>query len=144
MTDKPYCVRVLFDTDLILHALLGEHVPPHPVLTALDLARQGRIYAYVCAGSLLMIHEELDRVKTPPAARQRLQELLACVHVAPVDGQVLDMAMALDGVPFEAALTMATAADSGLDLVVTLAPEEYPEGEAVALDRFLDRFLAGV
>ncbi len=125
-------LRILLDAGVVLGAVGSTVIGAAPAL--LELARQGRIRAFVGAGALAIAYEELAREEGHATARARLRELRCHVDVATVDAAVVDEALALDWPDLEPALSQATARRAGVDLILSLAPDDFLADSPLTMD----------
>jgi predicted nucleic acid-binding protein len=118
-------IRILFDTNVILDRLLARE----PFATeARDLWRaceDGRCVGYVAAiGLTTAWYIGRKQVGAAPA-RQQLIDLLTILRVAPVDGPVLETALAGPIADFEDGVQLAAAVATGLDVIVTRNGDDF-------------------
>jgi hypothetical protein len=128
--DEP--LRILLDAGVVLGAVGSALCGDAPTL--LELARRGRIHAFVGAGALAIAYDELAREEGHAVATQRLRELRAHVDVATVDAAVVDDALGMDWPDLEPALTQATARRAGLDLILSLTPDDFLAASPPTID----------
>ncbi|MDQ2786236.1 MAG: PIN domain-containing protein [Chloroflexota bacterium] len=118
-------MKVLLDTNILLDFVLLRQ-PFASDATALWVANeQNRYEAYVSGitpvNLVYVARKEIGKVR----ARQAVAEILAALHVAPIDAAVLQAAHALHWSDYEDAVQHASATASGVEAIVTRNLNHY-------------------
>jgi predicted nucleic acid-binding protein len=100
---------ILLAPDVVLDVLLARAPHAEAAARLLDRAVRGEIEALVAADTVALAWRVADQVADATAARGVVEQLLALVPVAPLDGSVLLAALASPLADPEAALLVATA-----------------------------------
>jgi predicted nucleic acid-binding protein len=125
--------RALFDVNVILDVLQRREPFYEDSAAALAAAETGRLVGLVAAHSVTTLFYLLARYGSPDTARVHTLDLLSVLAVAPVDGHVLEQALALPYRDLEDALQMAAARQAGADYLVTRDRAGYAAGPLPAL-----------
>jgi predicted nucleic acid-binding protein len=112
-------LNILFDTNIILDALLDRDPFGQNAVILLDAAERSVINGFLCADSVTTLYYLMEKVKTKAFARQKIKLLLDLFEVAPVNRAVLDEALVLDFSDFEDAVMHQAAAGVNADGIVT-------------------------
>jgi len=112
-------MKVLFDTNVILDALLEREPFVTPAVLLLAKVEMGDLQGYLCATSITTIFYLAARVKGRSTATQMIESLLRLFEVAPVNRFVLEEALQGESSDFEDAVLYASAELVGVDAVVT-------------------------
>ncbi len=112
-------MRVVFDTNVALDAMLLRREFAGPALRLLDLAARGRVVGLLCATSVTTIHYIGAQSIGSAPTRKRLEELLSFLEVAPVDRKVLASAFGAGFRDFEDAVVHESGRHAGAEAVVT-------------------------
>jgi hypothetical protein len=91
-------------------------------------AETGRLVGLVAAQSVTTLFYLLAKSGSPDTARVNIIELLSVLEVAPIDGHVLEQALALPYRDLEDAVQMAAARQAGADYLVTRNRAGYAAG----------------
>ncbi|MGC1307949.1 MAG: PIN domain-containing protein [Phormidesmis sp.] len=113
-------MRVLFDTNVLLDALLARESFVSDATFLLEAVELGQIKGFMSATTVTDVHYLVGRqTKSADAAVSAVTRLLALMEVCPVNREVLEQAVALKLSDFEDAVQVACAIASGLDLITT-------------------------
>jgi predicted nucleic acid-binding protein len=112
-------LNILFDTNIILDALLDRDPFGQNAVILLDAAEQSVINGFLCADSVTTLYYLMEKVKTKAFARQKIKLLFDLFEVAPVNRAVLDEALVLDFSDFEDAVVHQSAVGVNADGIVT-------------------------
>jgi predicted nucleic acid-binding protein len=111
--------RVLLDVNVVLDVLQRRQPFYDDSAAVLAAAETGRLTGLVAAHSVTTLSYLLAKYGSPDAARVHTLDLLSVLAVAPVDGHVLEQALALPYRDLEDAVQMAAARQAGADYLVT-------------------------
>ena len=126
-------VEALLDLNVILD-VMQHRVPFYDDSAAvLAAAETGRLKGLVAAHGVTTLFYLLAKYGSPEQARVSTLELLNVLTVAPVDGHVIEQALALPYCDLEDALQMAAARQTGADYLVTRDRAGYAAGPLPAL-----------
>lgn len=118
-------MRVLLDTNVVLDLFL-DRAPFADDTAALWLAHeQQRIDAYVAAITPINLFYIARKLRDERTARQAVVELLAALHVCPIDQGVLNSALSLPFRDYEDAVQHAAASSAGLEAIITRNEKDY-------------------
>jgi predicted nucleic acid-binding protein len=113
-------VRVLFDTNVLLDALLARKPFVADAAFLLNAVESRRIAGFISATTLTDIHYLVRRqTKSAETAMITITHLLALMEVCIVDRQVLEQAVSLKLADFEDAVQVACAISTGLEAIAT-------------------------
>lgn len=117
--------RVLVDSDVILDLLLARQ-PFFPAATRLFTAFQsGRLEGHVSSLAFSNLFYILRKQVPAPEVIAILHKLRMITHVAPVDGKIIDLALASTFHDFEDAVQYFAAAELELEAIVTRNRRDY-------------------
>ena len=125
--------RALLDINVILDVLARRQPFYDDSAAVLAAAETGRLTALVAAHSVTTLFYLLTRYGSADQARVNTLELLSVLAVAPVDGHVLEQALALPYCDLEDAVQMAAARQAGAVYLVTRDRAGYAAGPLPAL-----------
>jgi len=125
--------RALLDINVILDVLQRRQPFYEDSAAVLAAAETGGLSGLVAAHSVTTLFYLLAKFGSPDTARVNTIELLSVLEVAPVDGHVLEQALALPYRDLEDAVQMAAARQAGADYLVTRDRAGYPAGPLPAL-----------
>jgi predicted nucleic acid-binding protein len=125
--------RALLDINVILDVLRRRQPFYEDSAAMLAAAETGRLTGLVAAHSVTTLFSLLAKFGSPDTARVNTIELLSVLEVAPVDGHVLEQALALPYRDLEDAVQMAAARQAGADYLVTRDRAGYAAGPLPAL-----------
>ncbi len=113
-------MRVLFDTNVLLDALLAREPFVANAASLLEAVEAGRFEGFMSATTVTDVHYLVERqTKSAEIAITAMTRLLKLIEVCPVDRGVLEQAIALEFADFEDALQVACAISLGLEAIVT-------------------------
>ena len=120
--------RALLDINVILDVLQRRQPFYDDSAAVLAAVETGRLTGLVAAHSVTTLFYLLAKYGSPDTARVHTLELLSVLAVAPVDGHVLEQALALPYRDLEDAVQMAAARQAGADYLVTRDRAGYAAG----------------
>lgn len=127
-------MQVLFDTNVLLDALLLREAFVADAVFLLEAVETGRIVGFVSATTVTDVHYLVKRqAKSAEAAMTAVTRLLALMEVCPVDREVLELAITLGLADFEDAVQVAGAAALGLDAIVTRDVDGFVDSSILVL-----------
>ena len=129
----PDAFRALLDINVILDVLRRRQPFYDDSAAVLAAAETGRLTGLVSAHSVTTLFYLMAKHGSPDAARVHTLELLSILEVAPVDGHVLEQALALPYPDLDDAVQMAAARQAGADYLVTRDRAGYAAGPLPAL-----------
>jgi predicted nucleic acid-binding protein len=129
----PECCRALLDINVILEVFQRRQPFYDDSAAVLAAAETGRLTGLVAAHSVTTLFYLLAKHGSPDRACVQTLELLSLLAVAPVDGHVLEQALALPYRDLEDAVQMAAARQAGADYLVTRDRAGYAAGPLPAL-----------
>jgi predicted nucleic acid-binding protein len=112
-------LNILFDTNIILDALLDRKPFGQNAVILLYAAERSVINGFLCADSVTTIFYLIGKIKTKAFARHTIKLLLDLFEIAPVNRTVLDEALGLDFSDFEDAVVHHSAIGVNADGIVT-------------------------
>lgn len=112
-------MRVLFDTNVVLDALLDREPWSETAAALFDHVESGDAEGCLGATTVTTIHYIAQRNVGPEAAAEMMRDLLGLFEVAPVDRTVLEGALALGFEDFEDAVLHEAGRLAGVRAVVT-------------------------
>lgn len=118
-------MKLLFDTDVLLDVLLERRPFAEPAAQLLSLAESREIAGFVSATSVTTLHYLAARAVGAKRTGSLIQRLLRIVEVAPVNGPVLQGALASGFVDFEDAVVAEAARQVGAEGIVTRNVKDY-------------------
>jgi predicted nucleic acid-binding protein len=118
-------MNVLFDTNVILDALLDREPWAEPAVDLFDRVEGGRLIGHLGATTLTTIHYIARRNVGTIAANGMMKDLLQLFEVAPVNRAVLEGALALGFDDFEDAVLHEAGRLAGATAVVTRDPSGF-------------------
>ena len=122
MTER---MRVLLDANVVLDVLAARQ-PFFPMAAQVWAAVEGgRIDGLLAAHTVTTLHYLLRKHSDVPRTATALADLLRVFEVAPVDGGVLQSALAIPGPDFEDAVQIAAAIAAGATHLVTRNPADF-------------------
>jgi predicted nucleic acid-binding protein len=122
-------LNILFDTNIILDALLDRDSFGENAVFLLDAAERSVINGFLCAESVTTIYYLIEKVKTKAFARQKIKLLLDIFEVAPINRAVLDEALGLDFTDYEDAVVYQSAIGVNADGIVTRNTIDYKKSK---------------
>ncbi|PHM11144.1 PIN domain-containing protein [Nostoc sp. 'Peltigera malacea cyanobiont' DB3992] len=113
-------MRVLFDTNVLLDALLAREPFVADAAFLLETVELGQVEGFMSATTVTDIHYLVGRqTKSAVIAIAAVTQLLALMEICAVDRDVLEQAIALRLTDFEDAVQVASAMKLGLEAIVT-------------------------
>ena len=118
-------MRILFDTNVILDALLTR-VPHHvPTVALMDIVARKELDALLSATSITTIYYLAEKAVGASTARRRVADLLSIFDIAPVTARVLTDALALGFKDYEDAVLHEAARHAAATAIVTRNPKDF-------------------
>lgn len=121
-------MRILFDTNVVLDALLDREPWAGAALSLFDRVEAGDLIGHLGATTLTTIHYIARRNVGTKVADGMMRDLIRLFTVAPVDRAVLEGALALDFDDFEDAVLHEAGRLSGARAVVTRDASGFSKG----------------
>lgn len=118
-------MRILLDTDIVLDLVLDRDPFVVSAAAIFTLHEQGRIKGYVSGITLVNVFYVTRKAKGMVSARKAVEELLASLHVCPLDQAILETAHLLPFTDYEDAVQHACATASALDAIITRNLKDY-------------------
>jgi predicted nucleic acid-binding protein len=113
-------MKVLFDTNVLLDALLARVPFVDDAAYLLGAVESGKIQGFISATTVTDVHYLVKRqTKSAETAIATIVKLLVLMEICLVDRNVIERAVALNLVDFEDAVQVASAMQAGLDAIVT-------------------------
>lgn len=113
-------MKVLFDTNVLLDVLLEREPHVEVAHKLVALADNGRIQGYICATAATTLYYVGAKGLGRKGAHDHLRTLLGVFEVAPVDRDVLQRALDIDGFDdYEDAVVHEAAQAAGCSAIVT-------------------------
>lgn len=113
-------MRVLFDTNVLLDALLARDRFVVNSVALLEAIEAGRLVGFMSATTVTDVHYLVERqTKSAAVAMVAVTRLLALMEVCAVDRRVLEQAIALKLPDFEDAVQVACAVAIKIEAIVT-------------------------
>ena len=126
-------VEALLDLNVILDVMQHREPFYDDSAAVLAAAETGRLNGLVAAHGVTTLFYLLATSGSPEQARVSTLELLSVLTIAPVDGHVIEQALALPYRDLEDAVQMAAARQAGADYLVTRDRAGYAAGPLPAL-----------
>jgi predicted nucleic acid-binding protein len=118
-------MNVLFDTNVVLDALLDREPWAEPAVGLFDRVEAGGLIGHLGATTITTIHYIARRNVDALAAGEMMTNLLRLFEVAPVGRAVLEGALALGFVDFEDAVLHEAGRLAGAGAIVTRDPSGF-------------------
>jgi predicted nucleic acid-binding protein len=118
-------VNILFDTNIILDALLDREPFNDQAVFLMDAAERSAINGFLCADAVTTIFYIMEKSRKKPFARQKIKLLLDIFEVAPVTRAVVVDALGLDFPDFEDAVVHQAALGVNADGIVTRNVKDF-------------------
>ena len=113
-------MRVLFNTNVLLDALLVREPFVADAAFLLETVESGQVEGFMSATKVTDVHYLVGRqTKSAEIAIAAVTQLLALMEICAVDRSVLEQAIALRLTDFEDAVQVASAIKLGLEVIVT-------------------------
>jgi predicted nucleic acid-binding protein len=117
-------MNVLFDTNVVLDALLDREPWAEPAVGLFDRVEAGGLIGHLGATTVTTIHY-IARRNIGAAAQEMMKDLLQLFEVAPVNRAVLEGALALSFDDFEDAVLHEAGRLAGATAIVTRDPSGF-------------------
>jgi predicted nucleic acid-binding protein len=118
-------LNILFDTNVILDALLDRKPFSTIAVLLMDAAEKSIVNGFLCAHSVTTIYYLMEKTKERTFARQNIRLLFDIFAVAPVTRVVLQEALELDFSDYEDAVVHESAIGINADGIVTRNSADY-------------------
>ena len=119
-------MKVLFDTNVLLDALLARQPFVADAAFLLEAVETGKIIGCMSATTVTDVHYLVGRqTKSPELAITAVVRLLSLMEICVVDRDVLESAIALNLPDFEDAVQVACAIASGSALIITRNVKDF-------------------
>ena len=118
-------MRVLFDTNVVLDALLDRDPWAEAAVTLFARVEAGELVGHLGATTLTTVYYIAARNVGVDAAERMMRDLLRLFEVAPVNRAVLEGAMGLDFADFEDAVLHESGKSVGVDALTTRDPQGF-------------------
>ncbi|MBN3950459.1 MAG: PIN domain-containing protein [Nostoc sp. NMS7] len=113
-------MRVLFDTNVLLDALLAREPFVADAAFLLETVESGQVEGFMSATTVTDVHYLVRRqTRSAEVAIAAVTQLLGLMEICAVDRGVLEQAIALGLTDFEDAVQVASAIKLGLEAIVT-------------------------
>jgi len=112
-------MKVLFDTNVMLDALLDRDPFASSAILLFAKVELGELQGYLCATTVTTTYYLAAKINGHESATEMVGKLLAIFDVAPVNRYVLEDALAQGSSDFEDAVLYASACLVGADAIVT-------------------------
>ncbi|NER22540.1 MAG: putative toxin-antitoxin system toxin component, PIN family [Symploca sp. SIO1C2] len=113
-------MKILFDTNVLLDALLNREPFVNEARTLMQAVDREQIIAYVTATTLTDIFYIVRKhTKSYQQANQALTKILSSMEVCQVDRKIIEQAIVLDCKDFEDAIQIACAIAQPVDAIVS-------------------------
>ncbi len=112
-------MKVLFDTNVVLDALLERKPFVDAALQLLAKVERGELTGYLGATTVTTIYYLAAKARSPQAADAHLRNLLLLFEVAPINRLVIQQALDAQFSDFEDAVLSFAAVQVGADAIVT-------------------------
>jgi predicted nucleic acid-binding protein len=113
-------MRILFDTNILLDALLAHEPFVADAAFLLERVESGQVEGFMSATTVTDVHYLVGRqTKSAEVAIAAVTRLLALMEICAVDRGVLEQAIALRLTDFEDAVQVVSAIKLGLEAIVT-------------------------
>ena len=112
-------MKVLFDTNVVLDALLDRKPFASSAIFLFAEVELGGLQGYLCATTITTIFYLANKVRGRTVATEMIEKLLNIFEIAPVNRFALEEALTQDSPDFEDAVLYASAVLVGVDAIVT-------------------------
>jgi predicted nucleic acid-binding protein len=127
-------MRVLFDTNVLLDALLAREPFVEDAALLLEAIESGQIEGFMSATTVTDVHYLVGRqTRNPETAITAVTRLLELMEICTVDRKVLEQAITLQFPDFEDAIQVACAMSQDLDAIVTRDIDGFKDSPVVVL-----------
>ncbi len=118
-------VRVLFDTNIIMDALLQRHPHDEQAILLLKHIENNTINGLICATTITTISYLLEKIFDKKTTKLILKNLLALFEVAAINRAILEEALKLSFKDYEDAVLHEAARCAGAEMLVTRNPKDF-------------------
>lgn len=118
-------MRILFDTNVILDALLARDPHSTAAVLLMDVVARKKMEALLGATTITTIYYLAAKATSAKVARQRVTDLLGIFDVAPVTARVLNDALNLRFNDYEDAVLHEAARHAGATAILTRNPKDF-------------------
>ncbi len=132
--------RLLIDTNVMLDAVLSGRPGTDAAREVINLCNGNGELGMACALSFKDVYYITTKVHGEPWARNAVRNLMGLLVVAPVDAEVLDMAMRSNEPDFEDGIVRAAAELNGADFIITRDKAAFAKSNvrAVSASEYLE------
>jgi predicted nucleic acid-binding protein len=121
-------LRILIDLNVLVDALNRREPFFETSAEVLAAAETGKFEGWIAAHSVTTLFYLIAKDTSHVAARVHLMKLIQFLKIAPIDGRVIEQALALPYKDFEDAVQMLAGVHTGLEYVVTRNPADFKAG----------------
>lgn len=118
-------MNIVFDTNVIIDALLDRKPFGEEAVLLLDLVEKSEINGFLCADSVTTIFYLVEKVRDRTFAREKVGLLLDLFEIASLNRAVLGEALVLPFNDFEDAVVYQCAVGVNADGIVTRNPRDF-------------------
>ena len=118
-------MRILFDTNVILDALLTRAPQHMPAVALMDMVARKELDALLSPTSITTIYYLAEKAVGASTVRRRVSDLLSVFDIAPVTSRVLTDALALGFKDYEDALLHEATRHAAATAIVTRNPKDF-------------------
>lgn len=122
-------MNILFDTNVILDALLERSPFLKETTLLFDAVEESVINGFICADSITTIYYLVTKGTNRKTAQQKIKLLLELFDVAPVNRPVLEDALSVKFNDFEDAVIYQSARSVNADGIVTRNPKDFKKSK---------------
>lgn len=122
-------MNILFDTNIILDALLDRDPFGKNAVILLDAVEQSLLNGFICADSVTTIYYLIEKVKNKAFARQKIKLILELFEIAPINRAVLEGAIGLGFSDYEDAVVHQSAIGINADGIATRNTNDYKKSK---------------
>jgi predicted nucleic acid-binding protein len=126
-------MKVLFDTNVVLDALLGREPIAMNVARLLARVERGQLTALVCATTVTTVFYLAVKAAGRERARALVGELIQLLDVAPVNRATIEAALESGGADFEDDVIVESARACGAEVIVTRDTAGFRHGQCRAM-----------
>ena len=118
--------KIFIDSDVILDLLIKRE--PHYLFAAklFSLIEQFKINAYTSPLIIANIYYILSKVKNKKWAMEKIRKITTFFEIAPMDNQIVSLALDSQFKDFEDSLQYYTAKKQGIPILITRNKKDYP------------------
>ena len=118
-------MKILIDTNVLLDLLQNRQPFVEDALPIFEQLDQGKLSGAIAAISITNIYYIVRKISGREIANQAINQLLATLHLIPVDRAIIEQAIALNFHDFEDAVQCACAVAWQADVIVTRNPTDF-------------------